>query len=163
MLIVTKSFFYMRVKTIFFIALIPFPAAFSVLAQTETYNGHEVAKQQVLLKLRNPNATILQQLRLSADADDLRPLNNALGLFVIHSRSASSTALLAALQNLPFVAYIEPDYIVKKSASPNDPSFSQQWSFLNTGTPGADISATPAWDLSTGSTVNAVGVVDTGL
>ncbi len=58
---------------------------------------------------------------------------------------------------------MEPNYFVKTVTTPNDPNFSLQWSFLNTATPGADISATLAWDISTGSTANVVGVVDTGI
>jgi len=54
---------------------------------------------------------------------------------------------------------------------PNDPLFSQQWALLNTGqsggTPGADIDATLAWDVTTGGeTANdreiVVAVIDDG-
>jgi subtilisin family serine protease len=133
------------------------------MAVPESYNGHPVASRQVLMKVQGASSAILEQLRQFADADDLRPLNGALGLYVIHSRSAAVPALLAAVRALPFVVYAEPDYIVKTLATPNDPNFAQQWSFLNTSAPGADIGATSAWDVSTGSTANVVGVIDTGV
>lgn len=53
---------------------------------------------------------------------------------------------------------------------PTDPDFGQQWGLRNTGqeveyrsgTPGADVDAVPAWDLSTGAGV-VIGVIDTGV
>lgn len=87
-------------------------------------------------------------------------------------------------QSNPDVLYVEPDYIISIPpgeagsfvqgadplhifATPNDPSFTSLWGLKNTGqtggTPGADINATPAWDLSTGSNNIIVAVVDTGV
>jgi subtilisin family serine protease len=130
---------------------------------TENFKGYVVSAQQVLMKVRSPSGAILQQLRQLGNADDLRALNSAAGLYVLHSRSVDVGGLIAALQNLPFVAFVEPDYVVKTTTVPNDVYFPQQWSLLNTGTPGADIGATSAWNISTGSTANVVGVIDTGI
>ena len=62
--------------------------------------------------------------------------------------------------------YIEPNYIVQAVALPNDPLFSQQWALRNTGQTGgrvgADISATQAWDVTTGSDI-LVAMIDTGI
>lgn len=68
----------------------------------------------------------------------------------------------------PNVLYAEPDYVVHTVETvPNDPSFPQLWAMKNTGqaggTPGADIKATLAWDLSTGSRNLVVAVIDTGV
>jgi len=67
----------------------------------------------------------------------------------------------------PNVLYAEPNYIVRALTSPNDPLFSSQWSLQNTGqlggTPGADIHATQAWNLTTGSASVVVAVIDTGV
>lgn len=45
-------------------------------------------------------------------------------------------------------------YVKSRATTPNDPEFSNQWQFENTGqtggTAGADISATEAWDITTG-------------
>lgn len=66
----------------------------------------------------------------------------------------------------PGVRFVEPDYRVSASVVPNDADFAQQWSLLNTGqtggVPGADIKATAAWTITTGSPDVVVGVVDTG-
>ena len=130
---------------------------------SDTVNGHPAVPGTVLLKLRTPSVAVLNALRSLADADDLHPLVSNLNLYVLHSRSSRADSLVGLLQNSPAVAYAEPDYIVTGSVTPNDPGFSQQWSFRNTSTPGADIGAVQAWDISTGSTTNVVGVVDTGV
>ncbi|MDD5555920.1 MAG: S8 family serine peptidase [bacterium] len=67
----------------------------------------------------------------------------------------------------PAVEYAEPDYVAHGGARiPDDPSFPLQWGMRNTGqtggTPGADISATAAWEWQTGSADIIVAVVDSG-
>jgi len=53
------------------------------------------------------------------------------------------------------------------SVSPNDPSFGSQWDLNNTGqsggTAGADIHATQAWTVTSGSAKTVVAVIDTGV
>ncbi len=65
------------------------------------------------------------------------------------------------------VAYVEPDFAITMSARPNDPSFSQLWGLSNSGGSGgvigADIRATAAWDVTTGSRNVVVAVIDTGI
>jgi len=66
------------------------------------------------------------------------------------------------------VLYAEPDYQVRAEATiPNDALFDQLWGMNNTGqtggTPGADIDAPEAWDLSTGDQNVIVAVIDTGV
>lgn len=67
----------------------------------------------------------------------------------------------------PGITAVDKDWIVHASVTPNDSDFSQQWSLLNTaqtgGTAGADIHATQAWALSTGSANVVVGIIDTGI
>jgi thermitase len=72
----------------------------------------------------------------------------------------------------PLVDYAEPNFILKASATPNDPLFSQLYGLNNTGKTGgradADIDAPEGWDAaglggfpSTGGTT--IGIVDTGI
>lgn len=65
------------------------------------------------------------------------------------------------------VLYAEPNYIYHALTTPNDPKFSQLWGLQNTGqnlgTVGADIHATQAWGLTTGSPNVVVAVIDTGI
>ncbi|HET9952324.1 MAG TPA: choice-of-anchor D domain-containing protein [Candidatus Eisenbacteria bacterium] len=67
----------------------------------------------------------------------------------------------------PAVEIIEPNYILSEAVTPNDPLFPQLWGLNNTGQtgglPGADISATDAWNISTGSSAVVVAIIDTGI
>src|SRR5919108_5893280 len=55
----------------------------------------------------------------------------------------------------PEVLYAEPNYIVRTTVIPNDPRFPEMWGLDNSGqsggTPGSDIDAIRAWDITTGS------------
>ena len=78
---------------------------------------------------------------------------------------------IARLRNERGVRYAEPNFILRASTLPNDPGFSNEWGLYNTGqvvnftagTPGADIGAPSAWDVTTGSPSAVVGVIDTGI
>lgn len=63
------------------------------------------------------------------------------------------------LRQLPGVLTVEPDIKVRKTATPNDPQFAQQWHL--TGNFG--INAPTAWDLSIGDTQQVIAVIDTGV
>lgn len=68
----------------------------------------------------------------------------------------------------PGVEHAEPNYIRKLSAVPQDTLFGQQWALSNTGefaggTAGADIDATGAWDITSGSSSVIIAVIDTGV
>lgn len=90
------------------------------------------------------------------------------GLYQVHlSSGVSATDALAAYQASPLVAYAQLDYRVRLEVMPNDPQFSSQWGLNNTGqnggTPGVDIQAPAAWDLTTGSGNTIVAVIDSGV
>jgi subtilisin family serine protease len=78
---------------------------------------------------------------------------------------------MRSLRRRPEVRFAERDHLMRLTGTPNDPSFGLQWAFRNTGqlitgvsgTPGADVRAVPAWDVSTGSRSIVVGVTDTGM
>jgi thermitase len=74
------------------------------------------------------------------------------------------------------VEYAEPNYLVKLGGQfikqpVNDPDFLQQWGLSNPGfnvngygaTPGDDIAAPAAWQITTGSPDVVIAVVDTGI
>ncbi len=86
-----------------------------------------------------------------------------------HDRLTGRTVAdaIARYRNHPAVEFIEPNYIVTTLTEPDDPLFSNLWGLHNTGqtggTPGADIHATEAWDISTGSNSVVVAIIDTGI
>ena len=62
------------------------------------------------------------------------------------------------------VLHAEPNYIYHALTTPNDPKFSRLWGLQNTGqnlgTVGADIHASQAWSLTTGSSSVVVAVIE---
>ena len=139
--------------------------SFSAFAQrrTETINGRQAIASQVIVKLRSPSPALIAALQLLLDADPARQIGGIAGPHVFRSRSQGVQRLLAILASRTDLLFAEPDYILQSSAVPTDPNFNLLWGLKNTSTFGADISAVPAWDISTGSTQNVVGVVDTGI
>jgi subtilisin family serine protease len=70
----------------------------------------------------------------------------------------------------PRVEYAEPNYIYETNDKrPDDPHFTDEWGLMNAsssfsaGTTPADIGATRAWDITTGSDDLVVAVIDTGI
>ncbi|GAB2933588.1 hypothetical protein GCM10027047_32540 [Rhodococcus aerolatus] len=93
------------------------------------------------------------------------------GTTVLAVDPAAAPAAIATLDAAPEVASVEPNYVVRSTAVPDDPSFGQLYALQNTGqpvggqtgTPGADIAATRAWDTTTGSRSIVVAVTDSGI
>jgi hypothetical protein len=66
------------------------------------------------------------------------------------------------------IKYAQPNYLGEFAETiPNDNHFEIQWALKNTGqfdgTPDADIDATDAWDIETGSENVLIGILDTGI
>lgn len=81
-------------------------------------------------------------------------------------------SIIAGLKADPEVEYAEPNYkVIPGSVTPNDPEFEFQWGLKNLGvgvagfdsTRNADIKATEAWEITTGSPGVIVAVTDTGI
>jgi subtilisin family serine protease len=78
---------------------------------------------------------------------------------------------VARLEPRDDVRYVEPNYVVRADATPNDSRLSQLWGLHNTGqtvngvagTADADVDAPEAWDLTTGSANVTVAVLDSGI
>jgi subtilisin family serine protease len=91
--------------------------------------------------------------------------------------------VVAELEHQKCVRYAEPDWMLAADETPNDPGLGNQWGLLNsgqtiiagattfTGSAGADIKATAAWDVATGAawdptgnpSAPVVGIVDSGV
>jgi subtilisin family serine protease len=72
------------------------------------------------------------------------------------SAGVSMDQALAVLRRDPNVVYAEPNYLLHKSALPNDTRINDQWALTN-------MAASLAWDLQTGSSDVIVAVLDTGV
>ncbi|GAB4817970.1 hypothetical protein N2152v2_005016 [Parachlorella kessleri] len=71
-------------------------------------------------------------------------------------KGTSVEAALKAYQGRSDVEYAEPDYPLTPDATPNDPSYKDQW-----GIP--YVFANDAWDISTGSSSVSICVIDSGI
>ena len=139
-------------------------------AKTENYNGKEVAANEVLVKFHDMALTQIFGTQTTDEFDRVEEVGS-MGAVRLHSASKSAATLIRELAARGDIEYAEPNYIVHAINTPNDPNFGLLWGLQNTGqtilgitgTPGADISAVPAWDVSTGSRANVVAVVDTGI
>ena len=139
--------------------------------QLEAVNGQAAAARQVLVKFRQTTAkATIDALALSLDAEVNRPVGGA-GARLIQSRGKNATQLVRELAARADVEYAEPNYVAYGGLTPNDAQYPELWGLKNTGqnilgvngTPGADVSAEGAWDLSTGARDNVVAVIDSGI
>jgi subtilisin family serine protease len=75
--------------------------------------------------------------------------------------------LIGSETMIPFEEGTVPSYNPSPSWTPNDPQFSSQWHYYNTGqaggTPGSDIRLTDAWDVEKGNSDVIVAIVDDGI
>jgi subtilisin family serine protease len=112
-----------------------------------------------------------------ADIKDFEGSEMISGLRLASVAHADTLAAIEALRQRTDVIYAEPNYVRRKNALPNDPRFGDMWGLKNTGqtgfndltqqqqsgTPGADIDAELAWNITTGNRNVVVGVVDEGV
>jgi subtilisin family serine protease len=128
--------------------------------------------QDVIVRYRpGADATDRADARQGADVRRREGLPLA-GLEVVDPPAGVSAAVAAAaLEREPQVLYAEPDVPRVALAVPDDRFFALQWALRNTGqtvdgtggTPDADVDATEAWDLTTGSGAVTVAVIDSGM
>ncbi len=102
----------------------------------------------------------LDALRSNATATDYLGAN---GVFLIKAKGRTYKQLFSSIRKVRGFEYLEPDFAITTTAIPNDPAFALQWALQNTTTPGADINATQAWDITQGSSDVVVAVIDTGV
>ena len=118
------------------------------------------AKASVQKAHQTAGATVMQSFKIVPDVEQVRL---AKGLSV-------KDAITQYMSN-PDVEYAEPNYIRKVASTeviPSDLYFRDQWALRNTGqyaygTAGADIKASEAWRVSTGSYDITIAVLDTGV
>lgn len=89
------------------------------------------------------------------------------GTYVLDSPQPR-TKMLALMKADPDVVYAAPLRRLELAERiPNDPLFVNQWHLRNTGqsggTIGADIRATYAWDITTGSAHTVIAIIDSGI
>jgi subtilisin family serine protease len=161
-----------------FVGPLPMPADVTVVP----WNGHQdfvVAGQWIarFAGTTGPVASQVQAIQALLDKTSLKlSVVRQLGLdgqVLLQGPTNETPDQVLTLNRLPGLLYVEPDFFTfdtLEDTYPNNPDFNLQYGLHNTGqviqgqagTPGADISAPQAWDISTGSTSVTVADIDTG-
>jgi subtilisin family serine protease len=114
---------------------------------------------------------------ISAEVTEFEGSEIVSGLRLARVSPEDTLTAVEAFNSRADVLYAEPNYILRSHALPNDPRFGEQWGLRNTGqvgindatgqqqagTPGADIDAELAWNITTGNRSVVVGVIDSGI
>ncbi len=139
--------------------------------RTAIVDGREAVEGEVLVRYRaRAGALERRRAEFAVESAQVEAIGRR-GAHRMRSRRLSTRAMLLALRNNPDVEYAEPNFIIRLMAVPNDPLFGNLWGLFNSGqsafgTPavaGADIHVVNAWDATTGSRANVVGVIDSGI
>jgi subtilisin family serine protease len=146
------------------------PSAAPHVIRPEDWSGEpKYRPDEILVRFRSgASAAAIEEIHRAVGGRRVRSWKSVEGLQLI--RLTAGTQLkdaIRAYQRNHNVIYAEPNFLYRALTTPNDPKFSQLWGLQNTGqnlgTSGADIHATQAWSLSTGSSNVVVAVIDTGI
>ena len=89
------------------------------------------------------------------------------GQVLVRIQDATVAEVVAWLEGAANISTYQPNFVLQMQAIPNDPLYGNLWGMENIGQGGgvidADMDASAAWDLSTGSSDIVVGVIDTGV
>jgi subtilisin family serine protease len=125
-------------------------------AQTVSYNGHTARVDEVLVRLKSTDAASLGRVKAALPSAAFQNLSRSLAIHLVRVPGLNFQVWLNTLAKHPDVLYVEPNYVVQKVNTPNDPNYPLLW-----GMP--QMSAPSAWNLTTGGTAAVLGVVDTGI
>ena len=127
--------------------IVGFHPGFGVVSLSEWFS---TLGAKVTHRFRSHNAVVLRFSSIGPDGDE------------------ELTRRAKQLMAKPGVLYVEANTILHAyDRIPNDPKFGELYGLRNTGqggaTAGADIHATAAWEVTTGSKAVVVGIIDTGV
>jgi len=122
---------------------------------------------EILIKFKE-SVTPQQRETILTDLGALRVRNFRQPIAHVKLGAGMTTEqVLELYRDHPLIEYVEPNYILRAHALPDDPDFDLLWGLRNTGqtggTSGADIDVEQAWEVTTGSHDVVVGVIDTGV
>ena len=141
-------------------------------AMAGTFNlDKEHVPGELIVKFRDGQKSVSSTRALAALGAEIKTTFKSNGALVIKfGKKLDGDSLVDRARQLNArddVEYVEANTILHATRAPNDPSFSKQYGMHNTGegggVVGADIHATEAWDVSTGSKDVLVGIIDTGV
>ncbi len=144
---------------------------FANAAVPESVPGEYIVKMK-----KNPSAIQLMSSKQDLSAHLGAHIKNHIksGNIVVVQRASMETteSAISTLKQSPLVEYVEPNYIYRISKKPTQIGYKNLWGLHNSGqadkdgslgTPGIDIGAEKAWDITTGTDEVLVAVIDTGI
>lgn len=145
------------------------------LFQLDSGFYYRVVKDQISVRLSSGFGSWSSLLRrvqatdpgVAAELERLTPLRrNQLGIVDLQIPDGSPVDWCRMIHETGLVRYAEIQSYGVFTVSPNDPLYPQQWALNNTGqtggTPGADMDAELAWEISAGDPSVVVAVLDSG-
>jgi hypothetical protein len=155
---------------------------------TELFNGKEVVPNEVLVKFKaalaekrgemtsddrlQSESRSIAEIEESFQTEHLRRVGGA-GWYLVHSLSLNTNALMEGISARADVALVEPNHVVKPLTNSVAQYYAPyQWALnntgqaingptgINTGTPNAHISASQAWNLTTGFKNYVIATID---
>lgn len=136
-----------------------------------SYAAEELVSGTLLVKFKSDILQKLLDTQLKDFGIKVKDRIAALDVHVLSLPPQASDRVLRILSAHPLVEYAEPDGVATVLYTPSDPAFAPyQWGLENTGQTiqgvagnlDADIDASTAWDVATGSGVK-VAILDTGI
>jgi thermitase len=136
-------------------------------AQAARYDAHTVIVKFTSGVTQAQRSTLFQSAGVTGTAGHVR----GVGADVV-TVSGDPATVAAQLNRSVLVSYAEPNFILKATATPNDPLYSQLYGLNNTGQtggkPDADIDAPEGWSAAGLGAFPAgggakIGIVDTGI
>jgi len=154
------------------LCLISLGAGIRVLAEDKA-NSPMYVEGEIIVKFKTEKELSAQSIHKQMGAQVIKSVrlrSKRLDLVRLPKGMSVEEGIRLYKQN-PDVEYAEPNYIVRKVSTPNDPYFDFQWGLHNigqiingvAGVPDADIDAPEAWDIPGGSSTVIVAVLDTGV
>lgn len=119
--------------------------------------GVKAAPNEILIGLKNANAASIQSI--ASEKSIGKVLGQIPQLGVLRVKSAPGFTTLQAVDKLlarSDVAYVEPNYVLKTFATPNDPYYGYQWA-------PAKVQADTAWQNWKPRAQVIIAIVDTGI
>ncbi|MDY6950415.1 MAG: S8 family serine peptidase [Thermodesulfobacteriota bacterium] len=151
---------------------VPAEIVASAVSPEEASEAEDYVPNEVLVKFKKGTTEAEKEaVRQSLCSEIIKCIKS---IRLEHWKLLEDVSVAEAIEILgatPCVEDAEPNYLYEPYTVPNDPFFQELWFMENTGQsvngragdPGADISATEAWGIETGSHDVVIAVIDSGV
>ncbi|MCP4910905.1 MAG: hypothetical protein GY907_09370, partial [Bacteroidetes bacterium] len=120
--------------------------------------NNKVVNHEIMVQLSNSDQLSRLLENHNLEVKDILSERFKIYLLQIKDKGKSNSEVISSLRSIHYIHNVQSNHIVElrntQQKIPNDSLFADQWALLNTGQgsgyAGADISATLAWDITTG-------------